>query len=190
MPTRLTIAGVVVLLGLVGSPAQAQLKGENLIISPPAGFMVGYSDTKNFVSLTEWVPSNETVHNWSEMVTVQVFSRRADLNPVPFLRTLQGQWLAACPASTPASVMSDKVNGYEAATMLLRCPRVVATSRPETTMFRAIKGNGSLYLVQRAIRSTGTPDEVERLKRYLAEVSVCEAGSRDHPCPDLKPMLR
>ena len=125
-----------------------------------------------------------------EMVTVQIFSRRADLNPVPFLKTLQGQWLAACPGSTPASVMSDKVNGYEAATMLLRCPRLAATSRPETTMFRAIKGKGSLYLVQRAIRSAGTPDEVERMKRYLGEVSVCEAGSPDHPCPGLKPMPR
>jgi hypothetical protein len=183
-------AGVAALLCVASSVAQAQLKGENLIVVPPAGFMVGYSDTSNFVSLTEWVPSNETVHNWSEMVTVQIFFRRADLNPGPFLRTLQGQWLAACPTSTPASVMSDKANGYEAATMLLRCPRLAATSRPETTMFRAIKGKGSLYLVQRAIRSTGTPDEVERLKRYLAEVTVCEAGSRDRPCPDLKPMPR
>jgi hypothetical protein len=94
------------------------------------------------------------------------------------------------PGSTPASVMSGKVNGYEAATMLLRCPRLAATSRPETTMFRAIKGQGSLYLVQRAIRSVGTPDEVERMKRYLGEVSVCEAESLDHPCPGLKPMPR
>jgi hypothetical protein len=67
---------------------------------------------------------------------------------------------------------------------------LAATSRPETTMFRAIKGKGSLYLVQRAIRSVGTPDEVERMTRYLGEVSVCEAGSPDHPCPGLKPMPR
>jgi len=31
---------------------------------------------------------------------------------------------------------------------------------------------------------------VERMKRYLGEVSVCEAGSPDHPCPGLKPMPR
>lgn len=117
------------------SVAEAQLTGENLIVVPPAGFMVGYSDTKNFVSLTEWVPSNETVHNWSEMVTVQIFSLRADLNPVPFLKTLQGQWLASCPGSTPASVMSGKVNGYEAATMLLRCPRLAATRGPKRRWF-------------------------------------------------------
>jgi hypothetical protein len=183
MPSKWIAAGVALFLCLPS--AQAQLKGENLIVVPPAGFMVGYSDTSNFVSLTEWIPSNETVQNWSEMVTVQIFSRRADL-----LKTLQGQWLAACPGSTPASVLPDKVNGYEAATMLLRCPRLAATSRPETTMFRAIKGQGSLYLVQRAIRSAGTPDEVERMKRYLGEVSVCEAGSPDHPCPGLKPMPR
>jgi hypothetical protein len=188
MPSKWIAAGIALFFCLPS--AEAQLTGENLIVPPPAGFMVGYSDTNNFVSLTEWIPSTETVQNWSEMVTVQIFSRRADLNPVPFLKTLQGQWLAACPGSTPASVMAGKVNGYEAATMLLRCPRLAATSRPETTMFRAIKGQGSLYLVQRAIRSVGTPDEVERMKRYLGEVSVCEAGSLDHPCPGLKPMPR
>ena len=183
-------AGIAALLCVACSAAQAQLKGENLIVLPPAGFVVGHADTANFVSLTEWIPANETVQNWSEMVTVQIFSRRGDLNPVPFLKSLQGHWLAACPGSTPAAVAPDKVNGYEAATMLLRCPRLAATSRPETTMFRAIKGKGSFYVVQRAIRSSGTPDEVERMKRYLGEVRVCEAGSSDRPCPDLKPMPR
>ena len=183
-------AGVAALLCLVSSAAQAQPQGENLIVLPPAGFVVGHSDTTNFVSLTEWIPAHETVQNWSEMVTVQIFSRRADLNPVPFLTTLQGHWLAACPGSTPAAVAPDKANGYEAATMLLRCARLAATSRPETTMFRAIKGKGSFYVVQRAIRSSGTPDEVERMKRYLGEVSVCEGGSPDRPCPGVKPMPR
>jgi len=98
MPSKWIAAGIALFFCLPS--AQAQLKGENLIVVPPAGFMVGYSDTINFVGLTEWIPSNETVQNWSEMVTVQIFSRRADLNPVPFLKTLQGQWLAACPGST------------------------------------------------------------------------------------------
>ena len=51
-------------------------------------------------------------------------------------------------------------------------------------MFRAIKGNGSLYLVQRAVRvRRHAGPSRERMKRYLGEVSVCEAGSPAAPMP-------
>ena len=113
---------------LVPASSTAQLKGENLLVAPPADFKVGYKGTNNGVNLIEWV-------------------------------------------SKPGSVLA-------------------ATGRPETTMFRAIKGNDSFYVVQRAVRSVATPDQVEKMKKYLGAVSVCEAGSPRHPCPDLKPVVR
>jgi hypothetical protein len=121
---------------------------------------------------------------------VQIFVRRADLDPAQFLGRLQQQWLAACPGSKPASVLSGKANGYSASMMMLHCPLLAATGKPETTMFRAIQGSDSFYVVQRAVRSAASPEQVEKMKKYLGEVSVCEAGSPQHPCPDLKPLGR
>jgi hypothetical protein len=190
MATRIVAATVAAVLCLLASPGQAQLKGENLLVAPPAGFEVGYKGTNNGVNLMEWVPAGETVQNWSEMVTVQIFVRRADLDPAQFLGRLQQQWLAACPGSKPASVLSGKANGYSASTMMLHCPLLAATGKPETTMFRAIQGSDSFYVVQRAVRSAASAAEVEKMKKYLGEVSVCEAGSPQHPCPDLKPLGR
>jgi hypothetical protein len=191
MPIRWATVGLSVLFFcLVAAPSQAQLKGENLLVAPPVGFKVGYKGTNNGINMMEWVPTGETVQNWSEMVTVQIFNKRADLDPAQFLGRLQQQWLAACKGSKAASILTGKANGYTASMMMLHCPLLAATGKPETTMFRAIKGNDSFYVVQRAVRAVASPDQVEKMKQYLGEVSVCEAGSLQHPCPALTPLGR
>jgi hypothetical protein len=58
------------------------------------------------------------------------------------------------------------------------------------TIFRAIKGKDAFYVVQRATRAAGSPEQVEGLRAYLAKVSVCDTRSREHPCGDLKPQGR
>jgi hypothetical protein len=186
MTMKWLAAGLMALLRLTASEAQAQsqpsakLTGENLLMVPPLGF----KDSRDGVSLMEWVPTNETVENWSEMVTAQVFARRPDLEPTAFLGAIQKQWLAACKGSTSAPIITDKVNGYAAAMMLLP-----SAGKPETTMLRAIKGTDALYVVQRATRSAGSPQEMDRLKKFFdgVGVCVCDVRSREQPCPDLQP---
>lgn len=190
MLIRWSTVGLLVLFCLAAAPSHAQLKGENLIVTPPAGFKVGYKGTNNGMNMMEWVPAGETVQNWSEMITVQIFNKRADLDPAQFLGRLQQQWLTACQGSKPASILTGKANGYTASMMMLHCPLLAATGKPETTMFRAIKGNDSFYVVQRAVRAVASPGQVEKMKQYLGEVSVCEAGLPQHPCPALTPLGR
>jgi hypothetical protein len=55
------------------SAARADLENENLLVTAPPGYKVGFSDKKPYMLMTEFVPSKETVENWTEMVTVQVF---------------------------------------------------------------------------------------------------------------------
>ena len=67
---RTLVLGLVLLLCL-GTAASAQFKNENLLVGLPQGFKVGFSDQRNGMNMQEWVPSNETVQNWTEIVTVQ-----------------------------------------------------------------------------------------------------------------------
>ena len=173
-------------LCLVAGPSLGQLKGENLLVSMPPGFKVGYEDSRDGVKLAEWIPVSETVQNWSEMVTVQIFYRRTDLDPALFLAKIEAQWLTSCKGSTQVPTVTGKANGYVVSTVLLSCPLLPSTGKPETTMFRAIKGNQDLYLVQRAVRSLPAQDQLERIKQYLGSANVCEAGSSAHPCPALQ----
>jgi hypothetical protein len=166
----------------LGAIAQAQLKNENLLVGLPQGFKVGFSDSRNGMNMQEWVPANETVQNWTEMVTVQIFLNRKDLEPAQFLATMEKQWAGACKGSTATPPVTGKANGYTSATMLLRCPLLASSSKPETTMMKAVKGNDSFYLVQRAVRGVPTSAQLERTKQYLEGVSVCDTRRPAHPC--------
>lgn len=179
---RAAILCFAVALSLVAAPSYAQLKNENLLVGLPQGFKVGFSESRNGMNMQEWVPANETVQNWTEMVTVQIFLNRKDLDPVQFLATMEKQWAAACKGSTATPPVTGKANGYASATTLMRCPLLASSGKPETTMMKAIKGNDSFYLVQRAVRGVPTPAQLERTKQYLDGVSVCDTRVAARPC--------
>lgn len=190
MAVKWTTAAAALLLCVDAAPSHAQLKNENLLFSPPTGFKVGFQDSRNGVRLQEWVPSNETVQDWSEMVTVQIFINRGDLDPAKVLGDIAQRWGTACKGSTGEAVAATRVNGYGAATMMLRCPLNGQTGKPETTVFRAVQGADSLYLVQRAVRALPGPDKLQQMKAYLATMSVCDTRAPAHPCPALTPIDR
>jgi hypothetical protein len=89
---RAVVFCLAAVLSFASAPSHAQLKGENLLVALPQGFKVGFQDSRNGMNMQEWVPANETVQNWTEMVTVQVFLKRSDLDPVQFLATMAQQW--------------------------------------------------------------------------------------------------
>ena len=166
----------------LGAAAHAQLKDENLLVGLPQGFKVGFTDTVNGMHMQEMVPANETVANWTEMVTVQIFLNRKDLDPMQMLTTMEKQWAVVCKDSTATPAVTGKANGYVSVTRTFRCPLLASWGKPETTMMKAIKGNDSFYLVQRAFRGVPTPAQLEQTKAYLDGVSVCDTRLPAHPC--------
>jgi hypothetical protein len=174
------------LLWAVLQPAQAQLKDENLLAPLPTGFKLGYQGSNKGLVMQEFVPANETVENWSEMVTAQIFLGRRDLDGVRALGLIEEGWIKACPASKPNAIMAAKVNGYAAWNLFLQCPLLANTGKPETTFFRAVKGNDSFYIVQRAARAVPGQAQLTKMNQYLDTTTVCDTRTSDHPCPDLK----
>lgn len=179
---RAVVLCLAAVLSFATAPSHAQLKGENLLVALPQGFKVGFQDSRNGMNMQEWVPANETVQNWTEMVTVQVFLKRADLDPVQFLSTMAQQWAGACKGSTATPAATGMANGYISATTLLRCPLLASSGKPETTMIKAIEGSDSFYVVQRAARSVPSEAQLARTKAYLETVSVCDSRLPAHPC--------
>ena len=179
-----TAAGLVLLICLTGSALQAQqpLRNENLLVGMPQGFKVGFSDSRNGMNMQEWVRAGETVQNWTEMVTIQIFLGRRDLQPTQFLSSMQKRGSDACKDRTGTSIATGKVNGYESSSILLRCPLLASTGNPETTMVKAIKGNDSFYVVQRAVRAAPTSERLETIKEYVERVSVCDSRLPSRPC--------
>jgi hypothetical protein len=126
------------------------MEGENLLFIPPMNFKVGYHVDRN--SMTEWVPNGETVEDWTEILTVQIFRNLKDVTPAAFLQNIGTTYLNACPGTPKDDIRTGNVNGYVVSMLALKCPRNAA-GKPETTVFRAINGKDALYLVQHAWRT-------------------------------------
>lgn len=169
-------------LSLAATTSHAQLKNENLLVTMPEGFKVGYGGTHNGIDMQEWVPANQTVKDWTEMITVQVFRNRADIDPARYLAEMTKLWAQSCPGSIAGPVTPGSTNRYSSASLMLRCPLLASTGKPEAAMMKAIKGRDSFYLVQRAVRSVPGAAKVDQMQQYLDRVSVCDTRLADRPC--------
>jgi len=178
-----SVLGVTVLIVLLlPSAANADLVNENLLVEIPAGYKVGYRAERGTMVMNEMVPDGQTVNNWTEMVTVQIF-HGLKVAPEKFRDTLQQRWAAACPGGSGADVTSDTENGYPVLVWLLDCPKNPETQKPEITWFKAIAGNDSFYLVQKAFKFKPSKEEIDRWMAYLKSVAVCDTRIVARACP-------
>ena len=157
--------------------------GEKLLFAPPQTLQKAYH-SERVGSLTEYIPAGETVEDWTEMVTVQVF-RGLKVDPAPFLQTIGRGLTKSCPGFTsPTGIINGQANGYPTSMLTVTCPLNPATGKPETTVFRIIKGRDALYSVQHAWRSAVSGEEVGKAALALRTVVVCDTGDTTHPCPN------
>ena len=177
------------LAGYLTSPA-AGLDDENLLVSLPEGYKIGFQTQKENMRMTEMVPLGETVHNWTEMVTVQVFLSMTKVAPDAFERSLVGQWTSACADSKSHHITDGVENGYAFALWMLACPKNKATGEPEVTWFKAVRGNDSFYVVQKAFKFMPSNEQVVHWTKFLKQVQVCDTRLPDRPCSKLEPSKR
>jgi hypothetical protein len=117
------LQGAVVVAALGATAARADLENENLLVTAPPGYKVGFRDKKPDMLMTEFVPAKETVENWTEMVTVQVFFGLPSA-PQQFMDDMVKRWRAACPDAEDAHTIANAPeNGYPTLVWLLSCPK-------------------------------------------------------------------
>ena len=161
---------------------EASTKGERLLFTPPKDFQNVYH-SERIGSLTEFVPNGERTEGWTEMVTVQVF-HGLKVDPAPFLQTIGKGYAKDCPGfSSPKGILTGQANGYVVSMLVVNCPLNPATGKPETTVFRVIKGVDALYSVQHAWRSIPSEKNLDDSVHALGNVIICDARDASHPCP-------
>jgi hypothetical protein len=170
------------------SHAQSLLDAENLLFSPPKDFKIGFQSNRDNRLMTEWVPTAETVEDWTQMLTVQIY-RGAAVDSATFLQGVGKRYMDTCPGATAKGIFTGQVNGYVVSMLVLKCPKNPATGKPETTAFRVIKGNDALYSVQRAWRAVPSDQDVDDVMHALAKVTVCDTRAPEHPCPSFDSLV-
>jgi hypothetical protein len=62
-----------IVAAMAASACLAELQDENILTKLPDGFKIDFQQRNKDVLISEMVPVKQSVKNWTEMVTVQVF---------------------------------------------------------------------------------------------------------------------
>ena len=166
-------------------PAAAQLKDENFLVQVPPGYKIDFREQNAKMLMTEMVPTNETVKNWTEMVTMQVFFG-LKVQPEAFQVRMQQIWGESCPGSEFRTLAKEVESGYAVAVWLQICPSNKATGKPEITLLKAVLGNDSLYVLQKAFKFKPSQEQVTKWMAYLRDARVCDSRIPERACPAVK----
>ena len=177
---RFALCAIAAVLAAV-SPAHA-LENENLLVSLPTGYKVGYQKSGAQQVISEMVPAGETVENWSEMITVQIFLGMRNVTPTQYRERMQGLWANACAGSEFAGVKEGPENGYPTLTWMQKCPLNQGTGKAEMTWIKAVQGRDSFYLVQKAYTFEPSVEQSKAWGEFLDSVRVCDTRLPDRPC--------
>jgi hypothetical protein len=165
---------------LASAPVLAK---ENLIASIPQDYKPGFHNQKDNMTIDEYVTGGETVENWTELVTVQVFSGMKGVTPDAFRERMDVLWAKACPGGTSQPIASAAEHGYRTAMWMMNCPTNPQTGKQEITWFKALAGNDSFYVVQKAFKFQPSQEQVAPWVAWLGRVSLCDTRLPGRTCP-------
>lgn len=185
-PTLASIPQVPTLsIALTPPPDQPDsgLENENLLVAVPPGFKIDYEAEQNNIIVNEMVAENESVNDWTTLVTVQIFQGEKNIAPGQFQENLTQSWFGVCPNSESHPVADGAENGYNFVLWMLYCPLNPSTQKVEYAYIKAIQGNDSFYDVQVAFRYDPSEEDITYWMNYLREVVVCDTRIADQACP-------
>lgn len=184
MGRRALLAASLVIVS--GAAVANDLRDENLLQSLPAGFEVGHQAKRDGLTMVERIPAGQSVNDWSEMVTTQIFHSNAESLDA-FFGGLRGRWARACDDAETTLIREGEENGYPFALWLFSCPLNPSTGKPEMTWMKGVRGNDALYVVQWAFRTEPSEDDIRRSVGYLRSVVVCDSRLPHASCPSIEP---
>lgn len=180
---RLVSISVALALAATAQSAQAAYDGEVLLMPLPQGFKLGFSAVEGRTKTAEFVPHAETVDDWSQMLSQNIFNGRGGADPDDLPSRMTSGWEAACPGGEGRRVRRTTENGYEASLWRFVCPHNPATGKPESMWLKVISAADSVYSVQFSYRRAASDDMARTAMAYLDTVSVCDRRTSAHPCP-------
>lgn len=166
--------------------------GENLIVPVPADWKVGFQASQVNHQIIEFVPEGQTIQNWQDLLTIQIFFGRTSITPLSFFEEMNAVIQQLCPESEASIAMNGEENGYPFLLWVNMCRNNPQVNQAEVTLFKAIQGNDSLYLVHRAWRTPPVApnepiqirtDEIEAWAYFMSLVQVCDTRIPEQSCP-------
>jgi hypothetical protein len=168
--------------------------GQLVAFSQPSDFVVANEKADGSRYIRDAVPKDETVDDWSQMITVtgaKELALNRNVTTIQVASTIANGFQKRCPKSFAATSFGNMdIDGYRAFAVVAGCGSVDTGNgkHAETALILAIQGGGDFYTLQWAERSaaTDTPPEVEapvwkeRLER-LGPIRLCPIIAGEGP---------
>ena len=156
---------------------------ELLQLSIPEGWVSGFQVEKGQMEMHEFIPDNQNIDHWSDMITVQIFYGGIGKTAIEFAAVFKQGWKNSCPSMQDSEEITGFENGYAFAFWTQYCELSPVSQRSEFVLIKAIQGKDNFYVIQRAWRNIPGQDEVTQWTRFLQEVYVCDSRISGRECP-------
>ncbi len=171
----------------MGAPAGGAAKpapngGEVLLQKVPQGFKVASQQASADAQVQELIPGDQTLDNWTEMVTTQIFFGKGGWASEKVVALIADQVAAACPDLRRGTPVQSQANNYTTTFLVLQCPNNPKTNKPEYIFLRGIQGKDSFYTIEMAYRTPPRKGDPDTPDTYLTAIKLCDTRSKDHPC--------
>jgi hypothetical protein len=107
-------------IAMTASTAVAELENENILVTIPDGYKMDSQRTTKDMLISEMVPVGQSVNNWTEMVTVQIFYRLR-VPPEQYKTRIDKVGVRLCPGSWSHSIAEGNENGYSTSVWYQNC---------------------------------------------------------------------
>ena len=156
--------------------------GENFFLPSPAGYKIGHQQRQDKTQIIEQIPSNETIENWSEILTALIYFGGVGATPEQHYERIKTSALSDCNGAEVVLIAKGETNGYPYALWRMHCPLTRMTGKPEYSWVKAIGGKDSFYMVTIAFKRKPSLEEGAKWKDYLQELTVCDTRIPERAC--------
>ncbi len=146
------------------SPIYSQL----LMFSSPSGFRVDFEQTSPMGNyIRESVLKGETVHKWTQMITVtgaKGLASNPKLSPLILVSSIASGFKRVCPETfSMVSIGPGQISGFDAFTAVTSCGNVrnKGNNYSETALIIAVKGENDYYTIQWAERGAASAKPID-----------------------------
>lgn len=176
---------------------------ETVVMNLPATWKLGHSAKQDRRLLTEYVPSAETVTNWSEMVSLQIMLGLANSGKASLSGMLEGAsqvMKSVCKDVIFQSFGEGVLDGRPAAIALIGCARAPAAAPTglrqgdsEIGLHVVFKGREDLYFITKSRRGPGMdaasyPRQTLRpWQDFLSSIKLCDINQPPNDCASRPP---
>ena len=137
-----------------------------------SGWKVGYGTNKLGTTIIEYIPSNESIDNWSKLLTIQLLEGK-NRSPLLFMEDLKTRMQVRCPGSFWNIIKQDSTSTlYE--WKIADC----GDNPNQHEIARLLKGNDALHRIAYTAITQITETERAKWLKAFSEAYVEKSGQR------------